>query len=56
MTTLRHPHLSGVVVDVPEEDVTRWVASGWLAPEPAEPTYPAPDPGDTDKEIYPYGE
>lgn len=49
MTTLTHPHLRDVTKDVPDEDVPRWVASGWLAPEPAPDHSPA-EPGEYDHE------
>jgi hypothetical protein len=35
MTTLKHPTFADVEVEVPDDEVARWTASGWLAPEPA---------------------
>jgi len=39
---LTHPTLAHVTVDVPDQDATRWQASGWLAPHktPAKITKP----------------
>lgn len=39
MPTVKHPRIPHVTVDVPEQDVASWEASGWVntapAPEPA---------------------
>lgn len=39
MTTVKHPRIPNVTVDVPEGEVSPWVAQGWVAEEPelAEP-------------------
>lgn len=42
---LTHPTLPRVTRDIPDSAAQDWIASGWLAPEPALPTLsPTPVP------------
>lgn len=53
MTTLKHPRFADVSTDVADEDVARWVAAGWIAPDPEPDSVPDdPDPAVPGEEQY----
>jgi len=52
VTALRHPAFDDVEVSVPDDEVARWTAQGWLAPESA----PNPNPSAPAEEHEPHEE